>query len=49
MENILIIINDIKHEINDYRLNKGDEDGSVWNEKGLIDYIETQLNKIKGE
>lgn len=36
----------IKNEINDYRLRKGDEDGTIWTEKGLIDYIETELQKL---
>lgn len=42
-------IDNIKREIQDYRLRKCDEDGSVWTEKGLIDYIENKLDKIKGE
>ena len=40
------ILFSIKNEINDYRLRKGDEDGTIWTEKGLIDYIETELQKL---
>lgn len=39
------ILFDIKNEINNYRLRKGDEDDTIWTEKGLINYIETELQK----
>ena len=36
----------IKSEIEDYFSKKDDEDGSIWTEKGIINYVYEKINKL---
>ena len=36
----------IKYEIEDYFHKKGDCDGSIWTEQGIINYIYEKINQL---